>query len=124
MGCNECVESVEAVGAPQRSTDLELRPSLRQHRQPDTAAAVEVAALIAEPVRAGILAILCDGPYCVCEMAAALDVKQNNLSNHLARLRALGLVRASRHAADARWIYYERDEEVVARAADALAQIL
>ena len=91
---------------------------------PDTTDAVAVAALIAEPVRAGILAILRDGPHCVCEMAAALDVKQNNLSNHLARLRDAGLVRASRHKNDARWKYYERDEEALAATAEAVARIL
>jgi len=91
---------------------------------PDTADAVVAAALIAEPVRAGILAILRDGPHCVCEMAAALDVKQNNLSNHLARLREAGLVRASRHKVDARWVYYERDEEAISAASGALSQVL
>ena len=91
---------------------------------PDTADAIVAAALIAEPVRAGILAILRDGPRCVCEMAAALDVKQNNLSNHLARLREAGLVRASRHKVDARWVYYERDEEAIAAASGALSQVL
>ena len=87
-------------------------------------ASVFVAALIAEPVRAGILAILRDGPHCVCEMAAALDARQNNLSNHLARLREAGLVRASRHKADARWVYYERDEASVAAAMETLGRIL
>ena len=91
---------------------------------PDTADAVAAAALVAEPVRAGILAILRDGPHCVCEMAAALDVKQNNLSNHLARLREAGLVRASRHKVDARWVYYERDEATVAAAVKAHGRIL
>ena len=91
---------------------------------PDVSEAVAIAALVAEPVRAGILAILRDGPHCVCEMAAALDVKQNNLSNHLARLREAGLVRASRHAVDARWKYYERDEEAVTAASGALSKIL
>jgi ArsR family transcriptional regulator len=91
---------------------------------PDTTAAVAVAALVAEPVRAGILAILRDGPHCVCEMAAALDVRQNNLSNHLAKLREAGLVRASRHKVDARWVYYERDEEAVAAAMEAFGQVL
>ena len=91
---------------------------------PDTSDAVVVAALIAEPVRAGILAMLRDGPHCVCEMAAALDVKQNNLSNHLARLREVGLVRASRHGVDARRMYYERDEAAVAAAARTLGLIL
>jgi ArsR family transcriptional regulator len=91
---------------------------------PDTTAAVAVAALVAEPVRAGILAILRDGPHCVCEIAAALDVRQNNLSNHLAKLREAGLVRASRHKVDARWVYYERDEEAVAAAMEAFGQVL
>ena len=114
--CETCVER-----AP---SELELRPSLRQHRQPDTADAVAIGALIAEPVRAGILAILRDGPHCVCEMAAALDVRQNNLSNHLAKLREAGLVRASRHKADARWVYYERDEDAIATASEVLRQLL
>lgn len=91
---------------------------------PDTTEAVTVAALVAEPVRAGILAILRDGPHCVCEMAAALDARQNNLSNHLARLREAGLVQASRHKVDARWVYYERDETRVAKAMEALGRIL
>ena len=122
MGCTTCADRPTAVEAA--DTDDELRPSLREHQSPDTKAAVTVAALVAEPVRAGILAILRDGPHCVCEMAAALDVKQNNLSNHLARLREAGLVRASRHKVDARWKYYERDEEAVTAAGEALARIL
>ena len=65
---------------------------------PDVAGPAAVAALVADPTRAGILAVLRDGPHCVCEMAAALDERQNNVCNHLARLRDAGLVRASRHA--------------------------
>jgi ArsR family transcriptional regulator len=91
---------------------------------PDVANAAAIASLIGDPVRAGILAILRDGPHCVCEMAAALDVRQNNLSNHLAKLRESGLVRASRHKVDARWRYYERDEEAVKAAIEALTQVL
>lgn len=121
MGCTTCAGRPDA-GV--RSSDDELRPSLREHEEPDTGAAVAIAALVSEPVRAGILAILRDGPHCVCEMAAALDVRQNNLSNHLAKLREAGLVRASRDEVDARWKYYERDEAVVAVAAAALARIL
>ena len=68
------------------------------------------------PDRAGILAMLGAGPHCVCEMAAALGERENNVSNHLAKLRDAGLVRASRHVADARWIYYERDEAAGRRA--------
>jgi ArsR family transcriptional regulator, arsenate/arsenite/antimonite-responsive transcriptional repressor len=88
---------------------------------PDVADAVAVAALMADPTRAGILALLRDGPHCVCEMAAALGERQNNVSNHLARLREAGLVRASRHEADGRWVYYERDAEACERAAAIVA---
>ena len=91
---------------------------------PDVAEAAAIAALVSDRTRAGILAILRDGPHCVCEMAAALDIKQNNLSNHLARLREAGLVRTSRHKTDARWVYYERDEDAITVASEALSQVL
>ena len=57
-------------------------------------------------------------------MAAALDERQNNVSNHLARLRRAGLVRASRHMVDARWVYYERNDEACAAALDRLRGVL
>jgi len=105
--------------------ELPVVPELRLDlAAPDTSDAVRAGALVGDPVRAGILAILRDGPHCVCEMAAALGERQNNVSNHLARLRDAGLVRASRHRADARWVYYERDEAAIAAAADALRAVL
>jgi ArsR family transcriptional regulator len=82
------------------------------------------AALLGDPVRAGILAILATGPHCVCEMAAAMDERQNNVSNHLAKLRRAGLVRASRHMVDARWVYYERDEAACAAALATFERLL
>jgi DNA-binding transcriptional ArsR family regulator len=57
-------------------------------------------------------------------MADALGERENNVSNHLARLRAAGLVRASRHRADARWVYYERDEAACAAALARLTDLL
>jgi ArsR family transcriptional regulator len=100
-------------------------PLLRlELRVPDVREPVNAAALLADPTRASILAILREGPHCVCEMAAALGERQNNVSNHLARLREAGLVRASRHKVDARWVYYERDEEACGAAAGALAGLL
>jgi DNA-binding transcriptional ArsR family regulator len=92
--------------------------------RPDVAAAARVGALAGDPVRAGILAILRNGPHCVCELAAALDERQNNVSNHLARLREAGLVRTSRQGADARLVYYERDEDAIAAAVVTLREVL
>jgi ArsR family transcriptional regulator len=91
---------------------------------PDVEAAVAAASLLADPIRAGILRMLADGPHCVCEMAAALGARENNVSNHLARLREAGLVRAGRHEANARFLYYERDEAATARSLDAVREVL
>jgi ArsR family transcriptional regulator len=91
---------------------------------PPVGDAVATAALLADRSRAGILRMLAGGPHCVCEMAAALGEKQNNVSMHLARLREAGLVRAVRHSGDARWIFYERDEEACSAAAAELTKLL
>ena len=91
---------------------------------PDVAEAAAMAAVLADPIRSGILRLLAGGPHCVCEMAAAFGARENNVSNHLARLRQAGLVRASRHGANARFLYYERDEDAIATARAALADVL
>jgi DNA-binding transcriptional ArsR family regulator len=70
-------------------------------------------------IRAAILHMLRAGPHCVCELAATLGERENNVSNHLSKLRDAGIVRASRHEANARFQDYERDEEVVGRATPA-----
>jgi ArsR family transcriptional regulator, arsenate/arsenite/antimonite-responsive transcriptional repressor len=100
-----------------------VRPRL-DLRGPDVSGAAAVAGLLADPLRGGILRMLRDGPHCVCELAAALDARENNVSNHLARLRDAGLVRASRHAANGRYQFYERDEAAIERAGRALSELL
>lgn len=96
----------------------------RDLRPPDVTDAVRVAALLADRTRASILRMLADGPHCVCELALALDERDNNVSNHLARLRDAGLVRATRHQANARFLYYERDDAAVATALAAVTEVL
>ena len=65
--------------------ELPVLPELRlQVAPPDVADVAATAALMGDPIRAGIIAILGSGPHCVCEMAAALGERQNNVSNHLA----------------------------------------
>ena len=100
---------------------LDLRMSLPA---PDVGAATAAAALLADPIRASIVRMLRDGPVCVCELSAALGSRENNVSNHLSRLRDAGLVRTTRYEADTRRVYYERDHEACRRALDALADIL
>jgi ArsR family transcriptional regulator, arsenate/arsenite/antimonite-responsive transcriptional repressor len=91
---------------------------------PDVGPATDVARLLADRTRATILAMVADGPHCVCEMAAATGERENNVSNHLAKLRAAGLVRATRHSADARFQYYERDEAACAAALARIGELL
>ena len=106
-------------------SEFPVLPELRLDiAAPDVIDAASTAALLGDPVRAAILALLRSGPHCVCEMATALDERQNNVSNHLARLRRAGLVRASRHVIDARWVYYEREEKACAAALDQLGSLL
>ena len=105
--------------------ELPVLPELRlEVAPPDVTDIAATAALLGDPIRAGIIAILGSGPHCVCEMAAALGERQNNVSNHLAKLRRSGLVRASRHMVDARWVYYERDETVCATALSMFERLL
>jgi len=91
---------------------------------PNVGGARSAAAVVADPIRAAILRMLRDGPVCVCEMAGALGARENNISNHLARLREAGLVRASRRGQDTRRMYYERDDEACRGALDALGEVL
>ena len=59
----------------------------------------------------------CCGGKNVSELAAALDLTQSTISNHLARLRTLGIVRHTRQCRD---VYYWIDPE---RARDIARQV-
>jgi DNA-binding transcriptional ArsR family regulator len=107
------------------SVELALLPDLRLGlTAPNVDASVDIATLLADRTRAGILAILRSGPHCVCEIAAALDERQNNVSNHLARLREAGLVRTVRGPTDSRRVYYGRDEAACRAALSAIGIVL
>jgi DNA-binding transcriptional ArsR family regulator len=111
-------------GRPSMPTQLPVLDLRMDLPAPDVRAAVAAAAILADPIRAGILRMLRSGPVCVCEMAAALGSRENNVSNHLAKLRDAGLIRAARYEADTRRVYYERDEAACRAALAALAGVL
>ena len=58
---------------------------------------------LADATRWEIVRLLADGPRCVCELTAALEVPQSTLSTHLQVLRSSGLLIAERRG---RWMYY------------------
>ncbi|HAM36164.1 MAG TPA: hypothetical protein DEB40_02455 [Elusimicrobia bacterium] len=60
--------------------------------------------VIAEPNRLRILAALSARRMCVCELCAALGLKQSVMSQHLRVLRDRGLVNARKNGL---WVNYE-----------------
>ncbi len=61
--------------------------------------------VLAHPIRLQILDMLAqrDGHVCVCDLEAALPVKQPTVSHHLKLLRAAGLIDCERRGL---WVYY------------------
>lgn len=82
--------------------------------------------LLGHPVRLLILDVLARyaGKVCVCDLEAAVPVKQPTVSHHLRLLREAGLVDAERHGP---WMYYfichEALEALRARITRALALV-
>lgn len=69
--------------------------------------------ILAHPVRLQILDILAhhQGQVCVCDIEAAVPVKQPTVSHHLRLLREAGLVDCERHGL---WAYYFLKREAFA----------
>lgn len=69
--------------------------------------------MLAHPIRLQILTLLAqsDGQVCVCELEAALPVKQPTVSHHLRLLREAGFIDCERHG---QWAYYFINRDVLA----------
>lgn len=81
---------------------------------PDDAEALSAAVgLLAHPIRVQILDLLrrSAGEVCVCDLEAALPVKQPTVSHHLRLLREAGLIDCERRG---HWAYYFIQREAVA----------
>ncbi len=63
---------------------------------------------LSEEVRLRILALLCGGELCVCDLMAALDLPQSTISRHLAYLKNAGWVEGKRRGV---WMYYRLAEK-------------
>jgi ArsR family transcriptional regulator len=70
-------------------------------------------AILAHPIRLQILDILTRsaGDVCVCDLEAALPVKQPTVSHHLKLLREAGLIDCERRGL---WAYYFLQREALA----------
>lgn len=79
--------------------------------------------ILGHPVRLQILDVLARhaGQVCVCDLEAAVPVKQPTVSHHLRLLRQAGLVDCERHG---QWAYYFIRREALATLGGRVAQRL
>jgi ArsR family transcriptional regulator len=70
-------------------------------------------AILAHPVRLQLLDVLLrnEGRVCVCDLDAAVPVKQPTVSHHLKLLREAGLVSSEKHGV---WAYYRVRRDALA----------
>ncbi|WP_233257987.1 ArsR/SmtB family transcription factor [Micromonospora sp. S4605] len=80
----------------------------------------DVIRLLADPLRAQIVALLADGPACTCHLVEDTGAKQPNISNHLRQLREAGLVVAEPRG---RFTYYRLVPEALEAAAGHLTDL-
>lgn len=66
--------------------------------------------VIGDTNRLHILSLLNQHELCVCELTSILNATQSNVSQHLAKLKAVGLVNERRSA---QWIYYSLNAELI-----------
>jgi DNA-binding transcriptional ArsR family regulator len=81
---------------------------------------VAVTQALADPLRLAVLRQLMGGPSSVSELVAVTESTQPNVSNHLALLRARGLVRSARQG---RQVVYELRDPAVAQLVEALSLV-
>jgi ArsR family transcriptional regulator len=81
----------------------------------------EVMKTLAHPRRLQILHRLAEGPIEVGRLAAELDISQPNASQHLAVMRAAGVVEAER---DGREVRYRLADPDVVRACGLMTEVL
>jgi ArsR family transcriptional regulator len=79
----------------------------------DASSLAESFRLLSDPVRLQILDVLShhEGRVCVCDLEAAVSVKQPTVSHHLGILRRAGLVESERRGV---WAYYFLNRERLA----------
>jgi len=73
---------------------------------------------LADPTRLKILKLVLAEELCVCELQSLLSISQPAVSQHLAKLKAAGLVRERRAGM---WTYYRGDLQ---RALEGLAAVM
>ena len=103
----------------ERCCDVSARPS--QTYSEATRLATELEQL-AHPVRLQLLDVLTrnEGRVCVCDLEAAVPVKQPTVSHHLRLLREAGLVESEKVG---QWVYYRIKRDAARALRDRVQQV-
>ncbi len=73
----------------------------------------EIYKALGDPNRLRLFLILMDGVHCNCELVQLTGLANNLISHHMRILVKAGLITARRQEADARWIYYSINREMI-----------
>ena len=71
---------------------------------------IQILKALSDETRLRILNILRNGPLCVCEIEAILEISQSNATRHLSKLTNANLVN---YYKEAKFIYYKLDHETL-----------
>ena len=78
---------------------------------------------LADPTRLTMIASLwkADGPICICDFTAGLELSQPTISHHMAKLKEIGLVESEKRGI---WIYYRLSADLAPATRRILAQLI
>lgn len=78
---------------------------------------------LADPTRLTIMASLAraDGPICICDFTAGLELTQPTISHHMSKLKEAGLVESEKRGI---WIYYQLNQRLPVSTRKLLSQLL
>jgi DNA-binding transcriptional ArsR family regulator len=109
--------------APSRGKSTPVRkhaPSPVEHLEPRVVEAARLLKLLSNEQRLTVLCRLSDGELSVTQLGEFVDLSQSALSQHLAKMRADGLVATRR---DAQTIYYRLADPIAERLISVLCEL-
>ncbi|KAF0183320.1 MAG: ArsR family transcriptional regulator [Alphaproteobacteria bacterium] len=97
-----------------------VKPSPVKHLEPRVVEATRLLKLLSNEQRLTVLCRLSDGELSVTQLGEFVDLSQSALSQHLAKMRADGLVATRR---DAQTIYYRLADPIAERLISVLCEL-
>ena len=83
----------------------------------------ELMKALSDPTRLTMVASLvkADGPICICDFTAGLELSQPTISHHMAKLKEAGLVESEKRGI---WVYYRLRDKLPTSTRKLLGQLI